>query len=248
MRLQLTLEIKNGKALPLDYSKFVQAWIYKTISQADLQFSKWLHDEGLKITHKKFKFFTFGQIQTKTKAHLSRKLLEIQSKEMQMTMSFLLPEAMKNFVKGLFAEQTGFWGDQFNGIDFQVKSVDILPEPNFVTTMTYDCRQPVVARYKNEEGKLKFAEPKNEEFIRQLKVNAQSKYEAFYGKVYKEELAFKILKVYKRKERRDGNDNVIAVGWTCEVEVTASVEMQRVVYFGGIGVGNSLGCGFGKII
>jgi CRISPR-associated endoribonuclease Cas6 len=247
MRLQLSLVITDGHAIPLDYSRFVQAWIYKIISKSDKAYAKWLHDEGVKITHKNFKFFTFSQIQAKTKAHIDRKLLEIKSPKLQITLSFLLPEAMKNFVKGLFEEQTGFWGDRFNGIDFSVQTVDILPEPEFKTIMLYDCRQPVVVRYVNEEGKRKFAEPRHSEYTRQLCINAKSKYEAFYGETYTDALEFKILKVYKRKERRDQNNRVIVVGWTCEVEVKASVEMQKVIYFSGIGTANGYGCGFGNL-
>lgn len=247
MRLQLTLQITNGNALPLDYSRFIQAWIYKTIGQADEDFSQWLHNEGLKLTHKKFKFFTYSGISAKTKAHLDRKLLEIKSRQLQVTLSFLLPQAMKNFIKGLFEKQTGFWGDQFNGIDFFVKSVELLPRPEFKQNMVYDCRQPIVARYKNEEGKIKFANPKTEEFKRQLKINAQSKFEAYYDKPYTETFETDLIKVYKRKERRDANNHVLAVGWTCEIQITATPQLQEVLYFGGIGVGNTFGCGFGEI-
>lgn len=247
MRLQLTLQITNGNALPLDYSRFIQAWIYKTIGQADEDFSQWLHNEGLKLTHKKFKFFTYSGISAKTKAHLDRKLLEIKSRQLQVTLSFLLPQAMKNFIKGLFEKQIGFWGDQFNGIDFYVTSVDLLPAPEFREKMLYDCRQPVVAKYKNEQGQIKFAEPENPEFIRQLCINAKSKYEAYFGKSYDDEIDLKLKKVYKRKERRDANKHVLAVGWTCEIQITASPQLQEMLYFGGIGVGNTFGCGFGGI-
>ena len=80
MRFQLTLNrTTKQRMLPMDYQYYISAWIYKTIGKADMEFARFLHDEGYgNDPGKLYKLFCFSRLNFgKPKMWKEKKLFEI---------------------------------------------------------------------------------------------------------------------------------------------------------------------------
>ncbi|MCI1640067.1 MAG: CRISPR-associated endoribonuclease Cas6 [Bacteroidales bacterium] len=134
MRIELKLNTASKrKFLPMDYQYYIAAWIYKVLSLSDEAYATFLHEHGYgKGDSHLYKLFCFGRLNfSKPKIWREKKLFQLFSDEMYLKIAFDVNEAAANFIKGLFADQEFYLGDRFNGIDFTVSGVQVLPEPDF---------------------------------------------------------------------------------------------------------------------
>lgn len=128
MRIRITLSHKRGIKIPINYSYYIQSWIYKVISKADNDFSTWLHDNGYEKDGRKFKLFTFGRLKpVKYRIHKETQLFECQEGPTTLEISFLIDDALQHFIYGLFnSEQEVYFGNKQNGGSFQLENVQVL--------------------------------------------------------------------------------------------------------------------------
>jgi CRISPR/Cas system endoribonuclease Cas6 (RAMP superfamily) len=134
MRIELKFNTASKrKFLPMDYQYYIAAWIYKVLSLSDEAYASFLHEHGYgKGDSHLYKLFCFGRLNFgKPKIWREKKLFQLFSNEMSLKIAFDVNEAAANFIKGLFADQEFYLGDKFNGIDFTVSGVQVLPEPDF---------------------------------------------------------------------------------------------------------------------
>ena len=173
MRFNLTLNrTTKQRMLPMHYQYYISAWIYKVLQQADKEFAHFLHEKGYgQGGHKLYKLFCFSRLNFgKPKLWNEKKLFEIPAQEIALHISFDVPEAASNFIKGLFMSQEFYLGDKFNGIDFKVSKVEALPEPDFAETMQYRLQTPWVVSYKPEEEKYPHYLSPNDTLFEQLSI------------------------------------------------------------------------------
>lgn len=166
--LQLNRSTKH-RMLPMNYQYYISAWIYKVLMAADRDFAIFLHDHGYgKSDTKLYKLFCFSRLNFgKPILWTEKKLFEISEHEIFFKISFDVHEAARNFIKGLFLNQELYLGDKFNGIDFQVNSVEILPVPLFEPTMQYHLQTPWVVSFQPDGAKYpKYLQPDDEDFER----------------------------------------------------------------------------------
>ncbi|MGB4204966.1 MAG: hypothetical protein WBJ84_05020 [Bacteroidales bacterium] len=105
MRILLELELQNSdkNILPVNYQYPISAWIYKTIHEGDHKFAEFLHNKGFEAGSKSFKFFTFSMLGfDKGGYSINGDRLSILNKKARLELSFLIPDALQYFVKGLF--------------------------------------------------------------------------------------------------------------------------------------------------
>lgn len=172
---------KRGEIIPVNYQYPLSAAIYKVIEKGDAAYSVFLHETGY---GKGFKFFTFSDIRCPFKIKGDRLLLL--GHEVQFTISFHLPEASQNFIKGLFQSEQMDIADKKSRASFRVKSVEALPNPLAVCTeqeivpVCLKPLSPVVAGVKNEKGYYDFLSPGHPGFISSLLYNWREKIKANY--------------------------------------------------------------------
>ena len=100
--------------LPVDYQYFLSAWIYKVIGQADREFSNFLHAEGYSSGYKHFKLFCYSPLNFgRPRFWKEKALLEIQSDQLFLHVSFRMHEAAEKFIIGLFNRQQLYMGMLF---------------------------------------------------------------------------------------------------------------------------------------
>jgi CRISPR-associated endoribonuclease Cas6 len=203
MRFELTLNRSTKqRMLPMDYQYYISAWIYKVQKQADKDFARFLHETGYgQSENKRYKLFCFSRLNFgKPKLWKDKKLFEISVHDIKLSISFDVPEAATNFIKGLFIKQEFYLGDKFNGIDFLVNKVESLPEPEFDECMSYRLQTPWVVSLQSDKDKHpQYLRPKDERFEELAIKHIVEKYNnTRTGTISPDMLSFKLLSEAKR--------------------------------------------------
>jgi len=254
MRFQLTLNrTTKQRMLPMDYQYFISTWIYKVLNQADKEFAQFLHEKGYggEGETKLYKLFCFSRLNFgKPKLWKEKKLFEIQTHEITLQISFDVPEAATNFIKGLFMSQEFYLGDKFNGIDFKVLKVEALPEPEFTETMNYRLQTPWVVSYKSEDDKHpQYLSPNDALFEPQAINHLVEKFNNTRNSdsVSSEQVRFKRTSDFKRAGfvMKPGTpEQSRVIGNLFEFELTAPVEVHRMIWNAGVSEKSSSGFGW----
>ena len=105
--------------IPINYQYPLSSAIYKILAKGDTEYAAFLHEKGYK---KGLKLFSFSQLNVPFKIQGDR--LRLLSNEVEFQVSFHIPEAMENFVKGLFQSETIDIADKKSKVSFKVKSVE----------------------------------------------------------------------------------------------------------------------------
>ncbi len=186
MRLLLTLTTsENNPVLPINYQYPLSAVIYKIIQRADERYAEFLHNQGYGTEHKQFKLFTFSDLTIPFKIQQDR--LWLTGREAKLVICFHIPEAMENFVKGLFAHQQLEIADIKSRVQFTVSQVEMLPVLNGIHSSNEEVAvqlqplSPVVAGIKNAKGHYDYLSPREPAFKEAILYNWKEKYATVYG-------------------------------------------------------------------
>jgi CRISPR-associated endoribonuclease Cas6 len=254
MRIKLTLNrITKQHMLPMDYQYYISAWIYKVLKQADKDFAQFLHEKGYgQCETKLYKLFCFSRLDFgKPKLWKEKKLFEIAVHDIGLQISFDVIEAASNFIKGLFMDQEFYLGDKFNGIDFRVAEVEVLPEPVFSETMAYRLQTPWVVSYKTETDKYpQYLSPKEEMFEQLAIKHLVEKYNNTRnsGSINPEQIRLTLSTSFKRAGfvmKPGTKEESRVVGNLFGFKLAAPVEVHRMIW--GAGVGEKSSSGFGWV-
>jgi CRISPR-associated endoribonuclease Cas6 len=186
MRLLLTLQAKKGNIIPVNYQYPLSAIIYKILDSADQNYARFLHDTGYQKAGslKSFKFFTFSNLKAPFKIQNDR--LFFRNSELELLVSFHLPLAAENFIKGLFQNQEIDIADKKSKAIFTVSRIETLPlfskpasQP--IQEIILTPMSPVVSGMKNEKGNYDFLSPDDSEFTKMLLYNWREKYAVLNG-------------------------------------------------------------------
>ncbi len=252
MRVRLQLSIKRGgNALPINYQYPIAAWIYKTLHLANPEFSQWLHEQGYSYEKRKFKLFTFSPI--KFENYLIQKdRIIAQTPNCSITLSFLLPEAVKHFVSGCFKNQHFGLGDKISQVDFEVKAIEIESPVELGTVARFRSLSPIcVSEPVERNGKLtsQYLSPDDTGYEKRLFDNLSEKYlSANEGaKELTGNCKLKVLSAPKSKLitiKQGTSDESKVRGYQYDFEIEAPKELIEVGYYAGFGSMNSMGMGF----
>ena len=255
MRFKLTLNrTTRQRMLPMDYQYYISAWIYKVLKQANAEFAEFLHQKGYgKDEAKLYKLFCFSRLNFgRPKLWKEKKLFEIAAENIVLSISFDVPEAATNFIKGIFQSQEFFIGDRFNGIDFKVTGVELLPEPEFTETVKYTLQTPWVVSVKTETDKhAQYLQPNNEQFEPLAIKHITEKYNNTRPNaqpVLPDEIKFKRITDFKKSGLliKPGTPRQTrVVGSVFGFELTAPAEIHKMIW--GAGVSEKSSGGFGWV-
>jgi len=222
------------------------------LKQADEEFAQFLHQKGYgQGDIKLYKLFCFSRLNFgKPKLWKEKKLFEIFAHEIELQISFDVIEAASNFIKGLFLSQKFFLGDKFNGIDFSVSQVEALPEPEFTKTMDYRLQTPWVVSYKTESDKYpQYLSPKDDQFETLAIKHLTEKYNNTRSSesILPEQINMSIHSGFKRAGfvmKPGTKEESRVVGNLFDFELTAPVEVHRMIWNAGVSEKSSSGFGW----
>lgn len=253
MRLRLSLEITGrNNVLPINYQYELSAWIYKTLNFGDHDFTDWLHQKGFISENKRFKLFTFSNLNTGNHQVKGDRLI-LNDHKAAVIVSFYPIELFEPFVMGIFKERHLGLGDKQSVVDFGVSQVEKLPEPAFTDDMSFSTLSPIHIAWRNEENRIEHLAPEHPEYARLLFGNLSGKYESYQQ--YSNQPAeifdpasfhFEPINTPKRKvisiKSNTAEQSKIAA-YLFDFHVQAPAPLLRIGYYAGFGKANSQGCG-----
>lgn len=255
MELLLKFNRLRGNVLPANYQYELSSWIYKVISRADHEYSDFLHEKGFALGSRKFKMFTFSQMDLRP-YQISGNEIRLLGKEVSLIVRFLVDSSLEHFIKGLFMDQhfgLGASGTN-NTVDFQVSGVETKAAPPFTQTMRYQCLSPIVTSTKRDDGSVAYLSPEALEYARIFIQNLQRKQSALavhHGETEIPEkttfpFSFRLLNTPRKKGvtiKANTREETKVIGYLFHFELTTPVELHEIGYYAGFGEKNSMGFG-----
>jgi CRISPR-associated endoribonuclease Cas6 len=261
MRFRLILAvdrcIKADSILPINYQYELSSWIYKTINSSDSEFASWLHNAGYIAENRKFKLFTFSNLKP-AKYKIAGDRLIIESENVELTVSFFLPETVEHFITGLFRNQTFHLGDKISSVGFIVRQIEKQPDIEFTNTMYFRTISPMIISKNTEPGQkyAQYLSPEEIVYGDLLVNNLVNKYVALAEKgqiqtnkgLALDEVPIGLLLDGKPRQKlikiKAGNESeTFLKGYLFSFRLSAPIELIRIGYYGGFGEKNSLGFG-----
>lgn len=261
MRFSITLTVKEGDLIPINYQYPLSAALYRIIAKGDFEYARFLHEKGYGKKDKGFKLFTFSQLNTPFNIEGDR--MRLTSHEANFRVAFHLPQAMESFVKGLFQSEEIVIADKLSKVSFTVKSVESLPnklqqfKDNEIVNISVMPLSPVVAGLQNEKGNYDFLSPEDSQFVESLVYNWRNKIATCYDLNTGSEalLMMEIMHMKNPPKSRlitikaDTDQETKIRGWmNFELKVTGEKRFVELLMNVGTGVYNSMGCGFVEVL
>ena len=254
MRFKLILEINKrafGNKLPINYQYEQSAAIYKILSGADDAYASWLHDNGFRLeSGKTFKLFTYSRFHIEEYRIIrNMERLQIFSDTVEWQVGFLPEKSTEKFIQGVFQDQVFEIGDTKSVVQFIVRSVEVMPEPNYSERMVFATMSPLCLKLRRSDGKMDYLSPTDARASFLLFNGLFDKYKLFYGKDCSytfSECKMKVLDTPKSaliKVKAGMPEETRVRGFMCKLEMEAPVELMRLMYEGGAGSLNSQGFG-----
>lgn len=187
MRFELSLiNIDKGNIIGFNYHYPLSAAIYKIIQAADSGYAAFLHEAGYGEGLKKFKLFTFSQLETPFRIKGDR--LVMATTEARLQVCFFLPRAAETFIKGLFRNRELQIADKHSKVTFLISQVEGIAETlpaadaEGMIETSFEPLSPLVVGRKNERGNYDYLLPEDKEFTYWLVHNLVEKWASVYGR------------------------------------------------------------------
>jgi len=252
MRFKLTLEVnkhKFGSAIPLNYQYEQSAVIYKILSEANNEYTKWLHDNGYFRDRKQFKLFTYSRLQIPLyKIRKSDERLIINSNTIEWYISFLPEKSTETFIKGIFMNRIFQIGDKRSKAEFAVQHIEVLPMPEFTKDTIFETLSPICISKREINNRTSYLSPKDIYAKEAIFTSLVNRYEAFYNRPYSGSnyFDFKVLDEPKSVlvKIKSGTPQETKVrGFMCKFRAIGDNELVKIMYENGAASKNSQGFG-----
>ncbi|HBF7094656.1 TPA: CRISPR-associated endoribonuclease Cas6 [Clostridioides difficile] len=241
VRRYLILTVDNEVVLDYNYQYELMKRIYEAIEVNDRRKALSLHNEGYKIDKKVFKLFNYTMIFEDAK--YSKEGIHLNSRTKIRLILSGYDDILNNIIKG-FIKCKVF---KLYNIEFKLSNMDEDSKIGFNSITLYKVRSPIVASlYDLKSKKQVYLNPMQEEFYKALHDNLMKKYKLIYNKEYTGEVYFDIEDVLSVKKKYVTNikGKGFVIGYTdFEIFVEADKDMQKVIYYCGLGEKNSIGMG-----
>lgn len=255
MRIKIIFEHSRDVIIPWDYQYAVQSWIYKILDHANPELAAKLHDHGYAYEGKHFKLFCFGpwQCYYKPLGQAGMKLLENIS---NLSIGFLLPEVLTEFVRGLFKDQAyTFYFKGFDPMPIRMVSVQRLSEQE-IPEESRDYRLLTGARISIKDESKKHPQyigPGHQDYIDHLKLNTIRKFNASVlvdqSKQHQFSVDFNITSPFKTQKVNipKGDKLTEMIGYKYAFTLKAPQYIHDTLLYAGLGEECSMGLGWVEI-
>lgn len=261
MRILITFKPERSNfLLPTNYNYELSSMIYHIMSLSGPKFTKWLHSRGFQLDgSKKFKFFNFSRLFF-TEKEIQRDIIKAKGNFRMLFGSPIDESVITNFVSGMMENTEGFYlGSKDVGTKIKVVNVQILPYPTFQPNTKYIMLSPTVASQQDENRKIHYLSPIDNNIFDVLRKNLVNKYEILYMEKCPYEINFEFDSNYMAKSKniddlmklitiKTGKQNTAKIkGFMLPILIKSDVKIQKLVYETGLGEKNSLGFGMLEI-
>ena len=159
-------------------------------------------------------------------------------------------------MNGVFLQRNLYLGDRFNGINFSVENIKVIPEPEFKPTMKYKLLSACVISKINSDRNAEYLMPDHSEYpeffskhiYEKLKVAASAAQNTLgFNNTSSECIILKTNNIFKPRLiaiRPYTKQEVKVKGAVYELSLTAPAEIHRTLFNTGIGEKNSMGFGW----
>lgn len=255
MRFKLTLRIDEhsfNNYIPINYAYELSAVIYRILSKSGTDYAAWLHDNGFEIDGKHFKLFTFSRLYV-PQYHIEGDRMEIISDSVEWQISFLPERSTKEFIQGIFQNQTFELGTRAANARFVVEQIAALAPPLFSETMEFETLSPVCISRRRKDGGTDYLSPDAQDVAFFIRQNLLNKYKAFTEKDFSDDFNFSFEVLSKPKSSlitiKSGTSAQTRVrGFMCRFRITAPVELMTILYESGVGEKGSVGFGMCRLL
>ncbi|MBY2477204.1 CRISPR-associated endoribonuclease Cas6 [Clostridioides difficile] len=241
VRRYLILTVDDEVVLDYNYQYELMKRIYEAIEINDRRKALSLHNEGYKMDKKVFKLFNYTMMFEDAK--YSKEGIHLNSRTKIRLILSGYDDILNNIIKG-FIKCKVF---KIYNIEFKLSNMDEDSKIGFNNITLYKVRSPIVASlYDLKSKKQVYLNPMQEEFYKALHDNLMKKYKLIYNKEYTGEVYFDIEDVLSVKKKYVTNikGKGFVIGYTdFEIFVEADKDMQKVIYYCGLGEKNSIGMG-----
>ncbi len=238
IRKQIIYKPDNKIRVPYNYQHEVMKNIYYYISIADEIASKRLHNKGYTAdTGHVYKLFNYTLLFENAKFKSN------------------YIECDKNTdIKLILSGKKDIIQKALNGLlhikkikieDMEIKLNTILEDKKVVFNpiMLYNTLSPVVESTLNDEKEIIYLTPYQSEYYKNLAENAKRKYKLIYNKEFGGKLFFDIDNALEIKEKYIQIKNGGVKGYQFDMWVETDTDMQKIIYYLGLGQNSSTGCG-----
>lgn len=132
---------------------------------------------------------------------------------------------------------------EIDNLIFDFKGVGKDKRVYFEEVTFYKALSPIVVSTKTNEGNKEYLTPYNERYFENLVNNLKRKYKLIYKKEYKGEIFFEIDNLLEMKNKFIKFKNGGMKGQEYSIWIQADKDMQKVIYYLGLGQNSSTGCG-----
>jgi len=181
MRIKVLFQNNEPTELPINYNYYLSSAIYEYLNQSDAEYAFFLHEEGYTTSKgKRFKLFTFSQLQAKKRQIVGDKIRFTSS--VTWYVSSPSEDFLGNFAAALLERR------QLNIAETKVMLKDLfIPKPpRFSERMRFTCLSPITistVAERNGERILHYCRPDEADFYEKIQQNLIGKYEVLYGKL-----------------------------------------------------------------
>ncbi len=254
MQFKITLHTaESHQLIPINYSYPLSSALYRIIAKGDADYAAFLHESGY---GKGFKLFTFSQINCPFRIEGDR--LRLQSNELWLQVAFHLPQAMENFIKGLFLSERIDIADKHSRASFTVKSIESLPDSlsqfknNEIVNIALKPLSPIVVGLQNAKGNYDFLSPGDVRFKESLLYNWRGKIATCFDE-HTAASALLLMEIMPMRQpfksrlitiKADTLEETQIRGWmNFELKVTGEKRFVELLLNAGAGLYNAMGCG-----
>ena len=253
MRIALNLNVLGKEnVLPINYQYELASWLYKTIHFANPGFSDWLHQNGYSYENKRFKHFTFSNLNIPQRKVQSDRIVLLNGKA-RLLVSFSVNKSLQTFIYGMFQKQAFTLGDKKSQVQFEIRQVESLPEPLFKPEKkyTFQALSPICVSVQGDDNAhAQYLSPDDPRFEQGLSSNLRNKFASLFGteNLNGDSLKMRLHGVQGPKSRlvkikADTTQQSFIRGYTFRFTLEGSARLIRMAYNAGIGEKNSLGFG-----
>ncbi|MGQ0792789.1 MAG: CRISPR-associated endoribonuclease Cas6 [Deltaproteobacteria bacterium] len=244
MRLTLEFASDTGFSLPIHHSHYVQAFIYRSISQ---KLADMLHTRGFSAQGRTFRLFTFSRILGEYEINKSKETITFAS-----PFRLVVSSPMREFIEELGEELLRGERGRIHSQTLRLAAVEMSDFAVEADKLIIKMLSPatIYSTLSRADGKKKtyYYTPFEREFAELIGENAKKKFRAFYEREPEGGLSLLPVKVNNSNEKIMFYRDTVIKGWMGIYELGGDRELIKLAYDAGLGGKNSQGFGCFEVV
>lgn len=233
--MQLHLTFSGNINLPIAYRSIQQGMIYRALSEADSDYSRYIHDEG-QIYQKKYKLFTFGPLKGRYVIEGRKNIIFTDGASME------IRSVDERFIRLLAKSMPEGAMIRLGQNDVKVIRSEMTDYHLLVPRASVRLVAPMTVHITLDDGFTRFFEPDEPEYLQAVLRNARRKWASLHGTEDGFLLNIEPLPGKKRMEKTIYKQTYITAFYG-DYQLSGSPDVIELLYQSGLGAKSSQGFG-----